>query len=511
MRATRCLLLLLLLLPLPLQAQQPRVLFRGRGDITFDGRIRALLRDTSRTLWTRDTLIARTDTVRRALLVVGATVRVEGVLQGDIAAVGADFFLRPRAQVLGPVLNVAGGWYASDLATVSGALENRPDAPYAIERMADAIVIRGTTEPRVLAIDPLVPGYDRVSGLSAGAGVKLLLPALGRLESTIGGWGAYRSQRGQIDGGAQARFSAGTTALSLGAERTAPSNEDWIRSPIGNSIYYLVAGTDIRDYYEADRAWLELRHSMAGDQHSAAVWLRGQIEDARSLPAGQPWTLFGPDSVRPNRPIDAGRISSILAGTTLSWRRSTFETTLAGHTEFALDALQSDFTFSAYRLDLDWAMAALGNHTLEIKAHLQGPLPFIAETCSDCPGPAHTIPRQRWSHLGGSGTLYTFSNAAFQGSRVAFIETTYGIPLGSRFRMPFLGIPSLDLLHLTGMAWNRADTHRFEQNLGLQLSYNVLGLRLVTDPTDVTGAVNLALVFRFPRRAYPWEPPGGFF
>ena len=50
-----------------------------------------LLGAAGRQLWTRDTLIARNDTVHEPVLVVGATVRVEGVLAGDVAGVGADF------------------------------------------------------------------------------------------------------------------------------------------------------------------------------------------------------------------------------------------------------------------------------------------------------------------------------------------------------------------------------------------------------------------------------------
>src|SRR5512140_1135253 len=116
---TALLLLLIAGLPLPLSAQSPRVVLRGRGDPTFDARLRGLVREPGRTWWTRDTLIARSDTVRAPVLVVGATVRVEGTLMGDVVAVGSDFFIRPSAQVLGHVLNVAGGWYASDLATIS--------------------------------------------------------------------------------------------------------------------------------------------------------------------------------------------------------------------------------------------------------------------------------------------------------------------------------------------------------------------------------------------------------
>jgi len=503
-------LLLLALLPLQLEAQTPRVVFRGRGEPALDARLRQLLRDPGRQLWTADTLIARSDTVRAPLLIVGATVRLEGVILSDVTAVGADLFVRPTARVLGNVLNIGGGWYASDLATISGHLDDRPNAPYAVEHTDVGLIIRGTRHPRVLALYPVTPGYDRVDGLSPAVGARLLLPTAGRLEPTLSVWGSYRTDRGQLDGGASALFARGRTAFEAGAERTTLTNEEWIRGRLQNALSYLWDGNDIRDYYEAERIWVELRRGLERGVRSTDIWVRGQVEDARSLRADDPWTLFQPDSLRPNRTVEDGRVSSLSGGATVSWRRPTFASTVAGAAEFALDALGSDFTFAAYHVDLDWAMLALADHTLEIEAHAQGPLPFTNEGC-DCEGIAHWIPRQRWSQVGGSGTLPTFGDAAFQGDRVVFIESRYGIPLGPRLRLPFLGMPTLELLHATGMAWTRAQHRSFAQNLGLRLRYNVLYFRLVSNPDDLDGDAEFSVGVSLPRRAYPWQPPGGFF
>jgi len=511
MRSAHLPLLLLALLPLRLQAQTPQPVLRGRGEPALDARIRELLREPGRTTWTADTTIARSDTMRGPLLIVGATVRLEGVLLGDVVAIGADLFIRPSARVLGRVQNLAGGWYASDQATMSGELDNRPNAPYSIEREDGAVIIRGTRNPRVLALEPLIPTHDRVDGLSAGGGVRLLLPPLERLEPTLGAWGSYRTERGQLDGGTSVTLARGGTSLGAGAERSTITNEAWIRGNLSNSVTSLFLGKDYRDYYEAERIWVELRRALERGERDTDLWLRGQVEDARSLPAEEPWSLFRPDSVRPNRAVDDGRVSSLLGGASVSWRRPTFETQLEGSAELALDALHGDFEFAAYRLDLDWAMLALRDHTLEIEAHLQGPLPFFDEGCTTCTGLPRRIPRQRWSQVGGSGTLYTFRTAAFQGDRVVFIESRYGIPLGPRFRLPFLGIPTLELLHATGMAWIPTQPRSFEQNLGLRLRYNVFYLRLVANPEDLTGDYELKAGITFPKRAYGWQPAGGFF
>jgi len=503
--------LFLAALPASAAPQTPPVLFRGRGDPALDVRIRDLLRDSGRQLWTRDTLIARNDTVREPLLVVGATIRLEGVLAGDVAAVGADFFVRPNARVEGDVFSLAGGWYASDLATVSGHVDNRPNAPYDVEYAAEQRIIRGTRNPRLLALRPLVPMYDRVNGLSAGARADVLLPALGRLEPGLSAWGTYRSERGELDGGAAATLARGRTSLTGGVERSTLTNEQWIRGDLGNAVSYLFLGKDYRDYYEVERAWVELRRGLERGERVTEVWLRGQIEDARTLRADQPWSLFEKDSIRPNRPADDGRVSSVLAGATLAWKRPSFETAIEAATEFALDALDSDFTFAGYRVDVDWAMLALADHTLEIDAHLQGPLPGWDEGCTNCTGPLHRLPLQRWSHVGGSGTLYTFQDAAFAGDRVVFVESRYGIPLGTPLRVPLLGIPTLDLLHATGMAWTREDRRNFEQNLGFRFRFNVAYFRLVANPEDLTGDYEFSVGFTFPKRAYAWQDAGGFF
>lgn len=503
--------LLGLLLSLPVQAQVPQVLFRGRGDPGLDARIRELLREPGRVIWTSDTTIARNDTVRGPLLVVGATVRLEGVLEGDVAAVGADFFVRPSARVAGEVRSFAGGWYASDLATITGELDHRPNAPYAVERSTNAITIRGTRNPRLLAFDPIVPGYDRVDGFSPGVQARLLLPPLERLEPTLAVWGSYRTERGRPVGGASLVLARGGTSAAGGIERTTLTNEGWIRGTLGNAVSYLFDGNDIRDYYEADRAWVELRRALEDGERETALWIRGQVEDARSLRADNPWTLFKPDSLRPNRPVDEGRVGSVLAGTTLAWRRPTFETAFEGVAEFGLDALDSDYEFSGYRVDLDWAMLALRNHTLEIEAHAQGPLPFFDYDCSECDSSSRRIPRQRWSHVGGSGTLPTFADAAFRGDRVLFIESRYGIPLGPRLRIPFLGIPTFEVLHAVGKAWTRERSGSLEHNVGFRLRYNLLYLRVVSNPEDLAGDVEFSVGVNFPKRAYGWQPAGGFF
>ena len=506
---------LLLLVPLSgLSAQEPAIQLRGRGEPALDSRIRQLLREPGWTVWTRDTLVARGDTVRDRVLVVGPTVRIEGTLLRELVSIGGDVFVRPGGRLLGPVHSIAGGWYPSSQASLEGEVTNEPLAPYEIERTDDAIIIRGTTHRRLVSMEPVIPTYDRVDGLSLGVGGALRLPPLGRVETSLHARGTYRSERGQFDPGAELRARRGGTSLGLGAERTTLSNQAWSRSDLSNSVNYLFLGKDVREYYEAERAWVELRRLLRGGESRTEVRLRGQVEDATSLTADDPWSLFKEDSVRANgypadgggaRSADAGRITSVLAGVNLEWERPTWVTEFDAFTEVGVDALDSDYRFARYETTAEIALQALRDHTLEFDLHFRGPLPGSTENDTEL------IPRQRWSSIGGSGTLYTFELGQFFGDRVAYVETTYSIPLGRRFRTPYLGIPSLDLLHVAGMAWQRGGDRGFEQNVGLRLGYSVAYLRVVSNPDRLADDAEFSVGLRFPRGTRPWEPPGGFF
>lgn len=517
---TRLFVLLLLLgcTALDTAAQASRVTFRGRGEPGTDARIREILREPGWTVWTRDTLLSRRDTVHGRLLVAGATVRIEGTVLDELVVLGGDVFVRPSGRLLGPVHNIAGGWYPSDLATLSGGVTSEPNAPYDVERTGDDVVVIGTTRRRAVEPEPIIPTYDRVDGVSVGAGAAWSLPWIGRVEPTLRGWGVYRSERGQVDPGAELRFRRARTTLAGGAERTTLTNQRWIRADLTNSISYLFQGKDYRDYYQAERAWVELSRFVERGAWSTELRLRAQVEDATSLRAGEPWSILRPDSIRPNgfrnaelgettaRSADDGRITSLIAGTRLSWERATFTSELDGFAELGIDALDSDFRFARYELTADFAMLALRNHTLEFDVHFRGPLPG-----GESDDGQDFIPRQRWSFVGGSGTLYTFDTAEFYGDRVAFVETVYSMPMGRRFRTPYLGIPAFELLHNAGMAWRRDQDRSFEQNVGVRLAWSVAYLRAVTNPEDLTGDVEFSAGVRFPRGSRPWEAAGGFF
>jgi hypothetical protein len=469
----------------------------GRGSIEWDVRLREMVRSGRYTVLTHDTLIARADTVRGPVLAPGITVRVEGVIDGDLVGVDANLFLRPHGRVTGDVINVAGGFYPSELATVAGNVINEPAAPYDVERRGGILRIVGTESRSLLQLEGFrgvqVPRYDRVDGVTLRLGGRYLLPRLGLVEPFVGARGSYHSQRGAFGGMGEVGLRRRGTEVAVGAERETLTNERWIRGDILNSLSFLWQGKDYRNYYESDRYYVELRRVLEDAQRTTSAVLALQAQDARSLDAHGPWTVFEPDSVRPNPRISEGRIASAVLRLDSEWELATSAAQLQLELEGGFEALGGDFGFGRFLVIAEYAMRALADHTLEIQGYFQGPLPGT-----------DSLPRQRWTFVGGSGTLYTFETAQFPGDRVAFVESDYSIPLPERLRVPLLGRPNIELLHNAGMAWSHGQTPTFEQNLGVRLRFPLVHARFVLDPADIDNN-EFSVGVTFPNRR-PWEP-----
>ena len=471
---------------------------RGRGDADNDRYLRRLVQSGEYVLLAQDTLLARNDTVHGTALVLGSTVRLEGVITGDLVVVDANVFVRPTARIMGDVRNVAGGLYYSELAALIGGVRSEPNAAYRVEHPGEEIyIIRGTTAESALVLyglkGLLMPTYDRVDGLTLSLGAGYLVPRIGDVEPIVRGRVDYRTEPGEFTGGAELAAARRRTEVAIGAERTTLTNERWIRSDINNTISSLVQGRDRRDYYSADRGYVEIRRQLEGGARATHAYVRAQVEDATSREARNPWSITGnfrEDNIQPAE----SRITSALVGARTEWTTSRHVIEIDALTEFASDLLDGDYSFGRYAIDATWAMAALANHTLTIEPHFQGPLPGTA-----------SLPLQRWSFVGGSGTLLTYDVAEFRGDRVAFVETEYSIPLPRRLTLRPFGRPSFDLLHMAGMAWTDDESPAFEQNVGARIRYNVVYLRVVTHPSRFADDVEVSVGVSFPRGSYPWQ------
>lgn len=472
------------------------VVVRGYGEADLDAVLRSTL-SGQYTLVAQDRLIGSGDTVQGNVLVVRARLIVEGTVLGNVVGVDANMYFRPSAVVRGSVTNIAGGFYPSELATLPN-VENRPLAPYHVRESEGALIIEGTNQRPLLKLGGLFgvqhPEYNRVDGVRVEFGPTLLLPPFLALEPSIFGSVGYATQRGDVITRAGVGLRRGRSNLVLGFENNiTETNDRWIRSDLKNSLSYLWNGKDYRNYYEAERFYAEFSRTLERGARETRVWLRGQHEDASPLAAGGPWSVLKPDTVRPNPLIPESTIASVQLGVESEWEGLASAWNVNAWIESAGgDLVDSDHAFNMYALGVLYAMKAIANHTLEIEGHFRGPLPGT-----------DALPEQRWTQLGGSGTLYTFEIGQFRGDRLVFVESEYTIPFSERLRLPILGLPRLRLMHNIGMAWTQTDDRRFEQNIGARLQFTMVHLRYVVDPR--TGDSKFSVGVSFPPRGYPWE------
>lgn len=478
-------------------AQELPVETVGASDVSLDRRLARLL-DADPIILTRDTMVAEEDTLRGSVIVLDATLVLEGVVTGDLVLVDAGAFVRPSARIGGDLVNMGGGLYRSELARVRGTIIDMPTASYRVVREPDRILIIAADAPSALDLDGVMgfqpPAYDRVNGLTLMWGARYRLPRLGDITPSIHGEVGWLTERGEPAYGVSGRIRRHATALEGGYDKGWATHDDWLRSDLNNALDYAWDGDDFRDYYEAERLWVGAWREFGDEAKSfyGIVEVRGQVEDASSLRGDDPWHLL-PGDVRPNPPIDPGRTTSVMASFDMEWEGR--ETAFEGRVEYeaAREWLDGRFSFDRLAVRGDWAMRALADHTLEIEFFVQQPLGDVV------------LPRQRWSFVGGSGTLQTHEFAEFRGDRVVFTETKYIVPLPERLALPVVGAPDIQLIHGAGMAWTEGEDPAFQQELGARLQFFVLYFRYMFDPADLTdNKLDVGLSSPFGGR-HPWQ------
>ncbi|MGH7474669.1 MAG: hypothetical protein ACRELD_00120 [Longimicrobiales bacterium] len=505
------LLLLVVLLSwprVPAAAQDVRV--RGRGELELDARLDRALADDY-LLVTADTVISRGDDARRTILVLNAMLAVEGEVAGDIVAVDANVFLRPRSRVRGDVVNLGGGLYRSELATIDGEIIDRPLADYTALGVGDHWLIwrRAARSGPIVFDGPFgveLPTYDRVNGVRLGWGAGYRLPFGRALRPEVHAGVRYFSERGAWGGRGELLLRLDTATVHVGYDRDALTNERWIKSDLMNSAVHLLKGKDYRDYYDAERWYVGIDWPLRlrGIAVTATAALRH--ERARTLRADEPWSILKPDSLRPNLPA-GGDINSVLLGGAGEWEGVSSRLQMSVGGELGLDApvpsgcvLPGDSctpqalperSYGLLSVDLDYAANTFRDHSLLVEAHVQAPVG------------GGTLPLQRWSFVGGSGTLWTFEMAEFRGDRILFADTRYRIPLP--LIVPVLGRLELDLRHAAGMAWAEGVSRDIEQNIGLELRGLAVYARIVTNPASFSDDVELSVGLFNPIGAnFPW-------
>lgn len=427
----------------------------------------------------RDTTLGAEFHLSGDLIVWDSEVRLEGRVDGDVVILGGVIFVRPGARIEGQAVTLRGTALGSARAHIGERVELSPARPVVFRREADTLTVSVLPPtPAPLVALPGVLGvrrasYDRVDGLSVGWGPRILLTRR-EFGPTLDTWATVRSARSRFAGGAELRLPLHAGVELVGrAERATVTPELWIRGDLNNSLAVLAGGHDVRDYHETDRFAVMLRRRVGGlIEGDVAFEPFASFTSARdrSLEALAPWTARGRDKVsRVNPPVTDSLIRTLEVGTGVRWVGSASALVLGAGIEHAPERWNSS-KFTRWAADFRFETAGLWRDRVGLRAHHRG-------TLGDTPAPP-----QRWTHVGGPGTLPTLSMAAHRGDQLVFLESSYMIPVPF-VDLPLLGTPTARASFVTGTAWH-ADTPMpaWEQNLGLGFAASYFVVQAFVDP-----------------------------
>ncbi|MFQ5688763.1 MAG: hypothetical protein ACE5HQ_00640 [Gemmatimonadota bacterium] len=451
-------------------------------------RLAEFLSGSSYRLWTRDTVLTRSDRVSGDVLVLEGSVRIAGRVDGSIYVVDGDLFLRPGARIAGDIVILGGGYYTSGLARVEGDVAYRPNEIMRVlpERGGYRILSVRPSMP-VLELGPMYglryPSYQRADGWTVRTRGRFRPRGVpGHPEFVLGG--RLKTDRGDVEGTFRNLWHPDERLeFEVWVDRATRSNDRWIRSDFSNTNSFLFFGDDYRDYYRADRAGL----GAAFITHTGwRASLRARWEYARSLRGRDRTVLFSDDSVRPNPPIDPGDTYSLLLGLEFEQTKGNSRTLLHFLMEGATADVVGDFSFLLGEAQVELRRPVVAGQAIELFARARGDL-------------SGHLPRQRYSALGGVGTLPTFDILSLRGERMAFGEATYLVSL------PFLDFPQVGPTELflraaIGSAWSEGEGARFEQNLSVGARVLFFEAGVAGDPGVGDGDLTVFVKTRFPKR-----------
>ncbi|WP_423929592.1 hypothetical protein [Candidatus Palauibacter sp.] len=433
---------LVLALPGPATGQQVRLAGEPRSDA--QEALRSFLEAEQFSLWVRDTVLARGDTVPGPVLLLEGTARIAGRIEGGIYVVDGDLFLRGGASVAGDVLVLGGGFYDSDLAEVGGAITYRPNEPLRVRPAAGGFEIISEVEPEPpFELDGTYgfhfPRYDRVNGLAFPVGA-LFRPSGVRGRPELAAGLTWIPAREDVDYRLHNSWRLGERVrLGLFATSDLTSNEGWIRPTWYNSLAHFVAGDDVRNHYDAREFGLELEWASPEPPvwEDAPRWrfvVSGGREEAESVRFREVTVLFGgeppPPSVLPGYDprlqVDEG---------SLWFGRLGFEWVSQGRDRRTAIGLGVEAGFED---DISHLVCCLGPIPkydfllVEGRVSIRRVTPWghVVEGFAigrlDLAG---RLPEQRYSTIGGVGTLPTMPLRGLRGPRLAYAEAAYAIPL----------------------------------------------------------------------------------
>lgn len=342
-----------------------------------------------------------------------------------------------------------------------------------------------------LGIGLRIPSYDRVNGLTLPWGPQL---STSDENLELNALVSYRSNLGQWDPSLEGYVRPGVAnELKLFVGRGTFTNDAWIRSDLVNSLAAFFVGSDARNYYRADLASLRLTRSLTVSSLALTPFFGGSFERDWSTgslaPDKTPWSVFGRKGVlkmrRPNPPVAAGHIGSILGGTGIQLSRGAFEAKLDATVEHSLSTqfnstctfipttggcLATPESFTQTTLESRVTFPTFGAQTFAFLGHA------LITSGGNIPPP------QRFGYLGGSGTLATVNLLALGGDRLLYVQGDYTIPI-EKIQFPLLGSPFLALRYSAGNA-GVGKLPALIQNVGAGAGISILRVDYSIDPAQ---------------------------
>jgi hypothetical protein len=440
-----------------------------------------------------NTRLFRDSVFDTTVVILNSDATVASTVHGDVVVINGDLFLQPGAAIDGRAVAIGGGVYDSHQARVGGAKLSFRDAHFDTARTSRGVelVYRPPAPPedriRVITLPALfglrVPEYNRVDGLSMPFGPRI---TLGQRRVIIDPTVIYRSNLGAYDLGATARAAIGRgwSATAFAGKGTF-SNDRWIQTDLANSISTFGVGSDYRNYWRAARFEARITHEWEGANGDLQLSGGGRTEDDWSMRGGDAWSLFNRTDTlhmeRPNPPVERGRLSSALGGIRGSWQREHVELAGGADVEVVLDAPSDErFTQTTVfaRVAFPTFVTRLGTQSFVFHTHM-------VLTAGD------TAPPQRFSYLGGGGTLPTFPLLSRGGDQLVFLEGLYNFPIET-LHVPFLGTPIVTLREMlagTGVG----SVGRFDSNIGVRLTLGLLSGEMFVNPDNGDHVFSLGL------------------
>ncbi len=446
-----------------------------KGEPRADAALRDVLSRGSYRVLTRDTVLAADEVIGSDVIIIGATLRLEGRIEGDVVGVRSDIFARPGGRIDGTVAVLGGGFYGSSLAELGSEPIDASRYLYRVEEGETGSYVVMAPGGRARLGLPgiygfLLPEYDRVNAVTLPWGVDLErgpAPWMPDAQARV----RYRTVRETFDGELELAWRFGRHSVSLSGGRTVRSNDDWINGGVENSLYAVIGGVDTRNYYEARFVEGGLRLSFG----SRVLWTNDIVifwERARTLENRNPFSIFEVrGGFQPNTPVSEADAASLkLVSVAEFLERSPAPLDIELSIEHADADVAGDLSFTVFGAALLAEVPAWGRSALVIEGRGQVP------TSSGAPA-------QRWRALGGWGTLPSLRPVERQGDNMWWAAATLRVPLDRRVGARWELVPWLQ--YAAGNAWvEGAERLSTVHNLGAGISLGPLAAAVYTAPSD---------------------------